>query len=229
VWLHVFDWQGRESLKLQPIPSTITGWKVLTGGTVTVVQSAKGVDITAPAKEFRDPVDTIIELTLDKPVTSVVKGQSIRSIFDDGSYGNLISAEATVTASSSGRGDQPAKHPSLVAVPGLRQGAAVTTADQTGSWVQVDLGKVRTVKGISWQPANAGEKRLNGMTLSVSTDGQTWTPVGECKSADDMNDVPVTATVAGAAVPGVAARYVRFDGKQPNCGVILRRVAVFGE
>ena len=67
IWLHVFEWNG-DALSLQPLKGTIQSFKVLTGGEAKLVQTDKGLNITIP-KAQQDPVDTIIELTLDKPVT----------------------------------------------------------------------------------------------------------------------------------------------------------------
>ena len=75
VWLHILGW-GDGSLKLGPLAQKITGARVLTGGKATYRQSADGVDVDL-AKEQRDPVDTIIEIRLDRPV---VEGQKLAAI-----------------------------------------------------------------------------------------------------------------------------------------------------
>jgi len=77
VWLHVFSWPKDGTLRLKPLPQTITASRVLTGGTVTLKQSAEGVDLTMDAAQH-DPIDTIIELTLDQPVTEQIPGPSLR-------------------------------------------------------------------------------------------------------------------------------------------------------
>ena len=65
IYVHVFDWPAG-TLKLPPIPATITRSSLLTGGQVSVAQSPTGVEITvAPAD--RDKTDTIVVLELDRP------------------------------------------------------------------------------------------------------------------------------------------------------------------
>ena len=82
IYLHLLRWSGvrekggsREAwsidkiLRLPPITQQITASRVLTGGKATVAQTDDGIEIQVP-KEFRDPIDTIIDLTLDKPVVT---------------------------------------------------------------------------------------------------------------------------------------------------------------
>jgi alpha-L-fucosidase len=79
VYLHVLRWSGirekgggREAwsidqvLRLPPVTQKIIASKVLTGGKAAVTQTDDGIEIRVP-KEYRDPLDTIIELTLDHP------------------------------------------------------------------------------------------------------------------------------------------------------------------
>jgi alpha-L-fucosidase len=80
IYLHLLRWSGvrekgggREAwsidkvLRLSPITQRITASKVLTGGKATVTQTDDGIEIQVP-KEDRDPIDTIVELTFDKPM-----------------------------------------------------------------------------------------------------------------------------------------------------------------
>ena len=80
IYLHLLRWSGvrekgggREAwsidklLRLPPLAQKIAASKVLSGGKATVTQTDDGIEIQVH-KEFRDPIDTIIELTLDEPV-----------------------------------------------------------------------------------------------------------------------------------------------------------------
>ena len=71
VFVHVSDWQGRETLRLPAMPWKILSSNVLTGGATTDNQTAGGIDITLPAASH-DPIDTIIELKLDQPASTVL-------------------------------------------------------------------------------------------------------------------------------------------------------------
>jgi alpha-L-fucosidase len=62
IWLHIFDWP-EDTLHLEPLKAKVKSAKALTGGEVTVSQTAEALDITM-AKSQRDVVDTVIELTL---------------------------------------------------------------------------------------------------------------------------------------------------------------------
>ena len=80
IYLHLLRWSGvrergggREAwsidkvLRLSPITQRVTASKILTGGKAAVTQTDDGIEIQVPI-EHRDPIDTIIELTLDEPV-----------------------------------------------------------------------------------------------------------------------------------------------------------------
>jgi alpha-L-fucosidase len=97
VYIHVLDWKKSDTLRLLPLPQKVISSKVLTGGAVTVKQTPAGLDLTVPVADH-DAIDTIIELTLDRPSIELIKGISTRSIFEDGRYGGLISAKASVAA-----------------------------------------------------------------------------------------------------------------------------------
>ena len=70
IFLHVLNWNNRDTLPLPPIPAKIIKHEVLTGGTATVEQTDAGVKVSVP-KDQRDAVDTIISLTLDREAFSV--------------------------------------------------------------------------------------------------------------------------------------------------------------
>ena len=76
VWLHVFEWRG-DTLRLVPIKETVTAARALTGGEVKALQTDAGLDITLTEAQH-DPLDTIIELTLDRPVTEVQRSPATR-------------------------------------------------------------------------------------------------------------------------------------------------------
>jgi alpha-L-fucosidase len=74
VWLHVQKWNG-DTLQLEPLSATIKSSRVLTGGEATVTQTADHIQVVLPAAR-QDPLDTIIELTLDRPVAETDKAGS---------------------------------------------------------------------------------------------------------------------------------------------------------
>jgi alpha-L-fucosidase len=226
VYLHILEWAGN-NLKLGPIEGKITTSEVLTGGQATVVQGDKGLDITMdPAGH--DLLDTIIKLTLDSPITKVQEDNSERSMFEEPTYGNIISADATLTTSSSAPGnDNPALHKCFFR--GERLGFAFHTLNETNPWAISDLGAVKTVKGIHLEN-HPQDGRGAGIIVSLSTDGKEWKSVQELPKAEEVWEFPVTRLESGAQVPGVQARYVKLEKKTAAPSpMLLRRLEVYGE
>ena len=69
VYLHVLKWEG-DTLVLPPLPKKILKGELLTGGKVELQQSDKGVTI-AVAKEFQQPIDTIVKFELEGPAKEI--------------------------------------------------------------------------------------------------------------------------------------------------------------
>lgn len=88
VWLHVFEWNG-ETLRLPALPAKVTGIRALTGGTAAFQQTTAGLDVKLP-KADQDPINTIIELTLDKALPEKLVLGSSRSLADDPNYGEVL-------------------------------------------------------------------------------------------------------------------------------------------
>jgi len=65
VWLHVTDWSALPE-RLPALPGRVAGTRCLTGGQVTLEQDAGGLRVDVPAAD-RDPLDTIIEIALERP------------------------------------------------------------------------------------------------------------------------------------------------------------------
>ncbi len=63
IYVHVLSWPG-EKLVLPPIGRKITGSRLLTGGQVSLRQTANGINISVPEAD-RQEIDTIVVLTLD--------------------------------------------------------------------------------------------------------------------------------------------------------------------
>ena len=69
VYLHILSWEG-EKLELPALPKKILKSELLTGGKVDVQQSSQGVTVTV-AKEFQQPIETIVKLELDGPAKDI--------------------------------------------------------------------------------------------------------------------------------------------------------------
>jgi alpha-L-fucosidase len=64
IYLHVMTWPNAD-LRLPAIGRNIMGYRVLTGGKATVNQSSSGIRISMAERE-RQPIDTVIVLTIDR-------------------------------------------------------------------------------------------------------------------------------------------------------------------
>ncbi len=69
IYVHILSWSG-EKLSLPPIPKKIVASSVLTGGTATIRQTEKSIEISVP-KAYRQEIDTIIKLELDGPAGEI--------------------------------------------------------------------------------------------------------------------------------------------------------------
>lgn len=69
IYLHILRWPS-DVIKLAPIKRKIVSYRVLTGGTATVKQTEKGIEISVP-QAHRKELDTIIALKLDGPAANV--------------------------------------------------------------------------------------------------------------------------------------------------------------
>ncbi|MEN6503521.1 MAG: alpha-L-fucosidase [Planctomycetaceae bacterium] len=72
IYLHVQKWPEDGKIALGPLAHKVVASSALTGGKVSVEQTASGVTV-ALAKEDQKPVDTVIELTLDGPAFDAAK------------------------------------------------------------------------------------------------------------------------------------------------------------
>ncbi len=76
IYLHILRWP-QDMLYLPAIPRTVVKASVLTGGAVTMRQTAAGLQVSIPPAQ-RDAIDTIVKLELDGPAREipVIKGPS---------------------------------------------------------------------------------------------------------------------------------------------------------
>jgi len=213
VFVHVLNWSG-ETLNLLPIEGKILSAKALTGGEVKFEQSAAGISLTLAEKD-RNPLSSVIELKVDRPVASTSPDPRSASIFDGPGYGKMISAAATIETSST----EASKDAAI----------AIHTQSEASPWVVIDLGAQKNVKGvhITSPTETTGAK---GLELLISEDKVKWTPVWNGDSTAAVLDVPITRFTAGAHIPGVSARYVKLQLNPASAAPLrLKQVEVFGE
>ena len=181
VYLHILRWPG-DAIRLPDIGRKLVGHSVLTGGEASVTQTDNGINVTVPP-DARDPLDTIVKLEYDRPVTDVVP------VFT-GEHSLALGCKA----SASGVWPNPRLEAALAfdGDPTTRWGAE---PDARGGWLQADLGKPKTFGRLRVSEAYDRTRRF---ALQVK-EGSTWrtvhsgTTLGEDYSAGFE---PVTARIA---------------------------------
>jgi len=125
--------------------------------------------------------------------------------------------------------DNAADHAKLFCGEKSDHGFAFHTGDEANPWVQIDLGTVVSVTGLIIEN-RPGERRTDGLRLSVSQDAQQRTKVWTAPKWQQVWEVTVTTTQAGAEVPGRPARYLKLETKPAKpAPMLLQRVQVYGK
>jgi len=220
VYLHVFDWEEGQ-LVLPGLSRRIVSAEVMGGGEVTVEQQDRIITVAIPEAD-RDPVDTVVVLTLDGPVTEMAQLQRAPTAFDLGLHGDWISEGATYETST--RAEQWSTHEEHLLTDEAYGGNwAFHTDQESDPFVTIDLGAVELVRGI--EIVNRREmlrERAQGLTAWLSEDGETWRQVWQASSVQATWEVVL-------GTPGTKARYVKL-GLHSDEGQYLHlyRVRVFG-
>jgi hypothetical protein len=206
--------------------------QLLAGETISFEQSAGAVEIKVP-RSMRHPMDTIVELTLDKTVDGLKPLDAGEvSGFDAITFGKVVSRQATVTTSSRHPAD-PGTPQALVAEKPVAD-FAFHTAAELNPWLQIDLGRETAVTGVRVlnrvDAGQAGQDRAATLRLSVSKDGKEWQEVWKAGTVEAVWEIPVNDFRAGAQVPGRKARYLRLELHPAKSEYFhLRQVEVWGK
>jgi alpha-L-fucosidase len=157
IYVHVLNWPDK-NLRLPPIPRKIVASSVLAGGTVTVGQNDKGIEISVP-KSDRNELDTIIKLELDGPASEIPPvGLPSESL----AYGKRARA-SNVFQKNAGYGPDKA----------VDDDPATRWATDSGTkqaWLEVDLGKAVTFDRVK---ISEEYDRVREFELQYR-DGKTW-------------------------------------------------------
>ena len=230
VFLHVFP-KASETLGLPACTARVVRARALNGLPVEWKQDAAGrVNLAVPLTG-RDPNDTVVELTMDRPFTGMVKERELRSMFEaNTAYGKNISEKATLTVSSSSQWNDPAKYSTFFT--GERPaGFAFHTAEETNPWAIVDLGSVQRITGLAIvNRADMNQERAATLKVSSSEDGKNWKPVWAAAGAQSRWEIPLTDFHdAGGKQPGELIRYLKLETRPDHPAALhLRRIEVYG-
>jgi alpha-L-fucosidase len=228
IFLHIYQWVNG-SVSLDPLPYNVISARTLTGAPVKIKRSKEEFVVEVAEKDRDTPV-TVVELTLEKPVQSgKIIGGSREELSILSKYGETISAKARLGLSSTSSHDHEADHSLLFTDTGAGRGYAFHTADELNPWVTIDLRDLQTVNAVRIEN-RAGEKRTDGLILSISEDGKSWEKVWKAEKWKNVWMVPVTRFHAGLDTPGRSARFLKLEtkGETPR-PLLLHRVTVYGE
>ena len=228
LYLHVYDWPA-ETLEFDPLPIKVLAARTLDGHPVEIHQDANGLDVQVATAHRADPV-TVIELTIEQSIEpGTLYGGTRKEEVDLSQAGVMISANATVTTSSTCVHDFPEDYQSLLTGERPARDYAFHTAAEKNPWATVDLGSVKTVKAIVIEN-RPNEHRSDGLIMSVSEDGQMWTQVWQAEELQPEWTVALTHFHAGIDVPGREARYLKFETRnKKGRSLLLNRVTVYGD
>jgi alpha-L-fucosidase len=228
LFLHLYQLPA-DGLSFDPLPSKVISARTLAGAPVQFTQTDKELVIKVAQADQDSPV-TVVELTLDKPLEVGRLVGGARTAADDlAEYGKVLSQNAKLELSSTSPHDRVANHARLFSGERAPEGFAFHTGDGTNPWAKVDLGAVKTVKAVVIEN-RPGERRTEGLMLSVSEDGKKWEQVWSAKKWEQTWRVPIARFHSGVDVPGRPARYLKVEtkGDMPR-PMLLQRFTVYGD
>ncbi len=141
VYLHLLD-SHDQTIILPNLPAKVLRSSVLTDGDVTVVQAGSEMRVTLPAAASQ-PIDTIIQLELDRPAMEIPP----------------ISLTALPKATASNVFQGMAEHSAGMAFDGDPETRWATDAGTREAWIAADLGHTATLRGVRIQEAYPGRVR----------------------------------------------------------------------
>jgi alpha-L-fucosidase len=228
VWLHVTGLK-EEILVLPTLRDiSIVSARLLDGENIAISQTGDALTIRVPQNHRSSP-DTIVELTCDKTVDGLpaVESGSFSAFDDRVTYGDVISLQATVKASSVQTGA-----PRTLVAENPAADFAFASAPELNPWIEIDLGRdvsVTAVRLLNRKDAEPAEPAAFPR-LSVSLDGKVWSEVWKAGQIAPRWDIPITEFKAGVDVPGRKARYLRIETESDRPHILkLRQVQAWGK
>jgi len=158
VYLHILRWAG-DSLTLPNLPRKIVRSTLLTGGKVTLTQTADGIVVTVPPQD-RKPIDTIVKLELDgsaldlAPLAATVSKSSLKA-----TASNVFQNQDDYSADKAFDGDTDTRW--------------ATDGGTKQAWLEIDLGKPTTFSRVMIDEWESGGKRIQSFELQYQS-GNEW-------------------------------------------------------
>jgi alpha-L-fucosidase len=157
IYMHILEWPS-DTITLPLLPKRVTDASLLTGGTVSMQQTDKGIEIQVPAAN-RQEIDTIVKLTLDGPAADIppiaVSSASLAS--------NKKATASNIFQNDPAHGPDKAFDDN----PGTRW---ATDSGVKQAWLEVDLGKPMTFSRVA---ISEEYDRVQRFELQYK-DGESW-------------------------------------------------------
>jgi alpha-L-fucosidase len=201
IFLHVKSIPANGTLQLEGLEPKVIKAGIHLGAVIPFKQDGGHLEITIPTGTH-DPLCTVIELTLDSPVTHIIPADRNISIFEDPAYGSLIS-------------NNP--------------GPLVVEETKTPHTI-IDLDGTRSIRGILIENPDDHVADRSDIVVSLSLNGAEWEEIWQSKDVAQTWEIPVTRFEAGAHVLGKDARYVKIERRIKQPGRLrIERVKIFGK
>lgn len=227
VYLHVVAMPVGNKLELEGLKPKVLKARIHGDSEIPFTQEGERLQLTIP-NDKQDPLCTVVELTLDSPITEIIESKMRQSTFESPGYGRVILDHATLRTSSVCGLDDKARSSELFSGNLSGEEFALRTDSEPNPYAIIDLGGDHSIRGI--HVANpTGPISQTGMVVSLSVDGNEWETIWKQTDLQPSWDIPVTSYVAGAHIPGKNARFVKIERtlEKPDC-LRLQTVKVFG-
>ncbi len=229
VYLHIKSIPQGNTLRLEGLKPGVRKATIHGGPEIPFQQTGDQLEITVPAGSI-DPLCTVVELTLDTPVTEIIFSKKWKSLFEAPEYGSVISDQATLKLSSVSHWDNESRRPELFKGSLTKDQFAFHTDFEKNPHAVIDLGKASSIRGILIQNREGYPARNTDVVVSLSGDGQTWEEIWTSADTSDTWEIPVSRFVAGAHIPGKDARYVKIERRLEHPDALhLQTVKIYGE
>ena len=207
IYVHILDWQGKETLTLPDIGKKILKSSLLNGSSVTVEKTEEGINITVPAQN-RDSLDMIVVLEIDSDAASI---EPVDVKFRSGSLA------AGKKASASNVFENQRGHNANKAFDDDFDTRWATDYSVSDCWLEVDLGEEQQFSSVMIDEAYAG--RVKSFELQYK-DGQEWKTFYKGDGIGERFN---------AEFESVKARNVRLYVKQATEGPTINEFQIFAE
>lgn len=204
VFVHILDWS--HDIVLPPIPAKILRSYMPSGGSVRVLQTTNGVEISVK-KNQRKPVDTIVALVLDRSALEIpaVDVQSPRA----------LTAGCKATASNVYCNDP--QYSAEKAVDNNEETRWATDLGVKSAWLEVDLGKPVSFSRAIIKQAYPELKRIKKFTIEYR-ENDRWIV---CYKGEVMGETE------NIRFRPITARFVRLNIVESTDGPTIKEFSLF--